>query len=230
VATKQREDFLNRIASKLGRPRRSGVTPPDWAAKPYTHLHKGLDHEGLVQQFIENLRFLQTDVLRISSREFKEALDRVLESASARSIVYWDDERLHALGLGSLLEERGIMHHTWDTTTDEQELRNYAADAEMGIAYAEMGLSETGTVMLWNGGGRGRPVSLLPPVFVAVLSEKTIVPRLTEAAVYVHEKVLGKLPACINFITGPSRTGDIEMDLAFGVHGPGKVYVILLKE
>lgn len=100
----------------------------------------------------------------------------------------------------------------------------------MGIAYAELGLSETGTVMLWNGGGRGRLVSLLPPVFVAVISENTIIPRLTEAMAYVRGKMSEGLPACINFITGPSRTGDIEADLAFGVHGPGKVYVILLQE
>lgn len=229
MAAKEREEFLNRIAGKLGRARRSGVKPPRWDTKPYAHLHQGLDHEGLVQQFIGNLRTLQTEVLRVSPEDAGQALDRIFESASVRSVVYWDDERLHAIGLSRLLDEKGVVHRAWDTAVDEQELRNYTAGVEMGIAYAELGLSETGSVMLWNGGGRGRMVSLLPPVFVVFLSEKTIVPRLTEAAEYIREKVPVRLPACVNFITGPSRTGDIEMDLAFGVHGPGKVYVILLK-
>ncbi|MFE4200487.1 LutC/YkgG family protein [Aneurinibacillus aneurinilyticus] len=230
MATKEREAFLNRIASKLGRPRRSGIKPPDWGAKPYVHLHEKLDQGGLIQQFIENLRMLRTEVLHIFPEEMEWALQQIFQETLAHSVVYWDDERLHTLGLSQLLDKQGVIHRSWDTSVDEQELRNEIAGIEMGIAYAELGLSETGTVMLWNGGGRGRLVSLLPPVFVVVLSDRTIVPRLTEAAAYVHEKVPGGLPACLNFITGPSRTGDIEMDLAFGVHGPGKVHVILLKE
>ncbi|ERI10292.1 LutC/YkgG family protein [Aneurinibacillus aneurinilyticus] len=230
MATKEREAFLNRIASKLGRPRRSGIKPPDWGAKPYVHLHEKLDQGGLIQQFIENLRMLRTEVLHIFPEEMEWALQQIFQETPAHSVVYWDDERLHTLGLSQLLDKQGVIHRSWDTSVDEQELRNEIAGIEMGIAYAELGLSETGTVMLWNGGGRGRLVSLLPPVFVVVLSDRTIVPRLTEAAAYVHEKVPGGLPACLNFITGPSRTGDIEMDLAFGVHGPGKVHVILLKE
>ncbi|MED4727664.1 lactate utilization protein C [Aneurinibacillus migulanus] len=230
MATREQEEFLNRIAGKLGRPRRSGVKPPVWRAKPYAHLHEKLDQEGLVQQFIENLRMLRTQVLHIPPEEMEWALQQIFQETPAHSVVYWDDERLHKLGLSRLLDKQGVVHRSWDTSVDEQELRNDTAGIEMGIAYAELGLSETGTVMLWNGGGRGRLVSLLPPVFVVILSEKAIMPRLTEATAYVHEKVPDGLPACLNFITGPSRTGDIEMDLAFGVHGPGKVHVILLKE
>ncbi|MED0674093.1 lactate utilization protein C [Aneurinibacillus thermoaerophilus] len=230
MTIKQREEFLARIANRLGRPRRSGVMPPDWMVKPYVHLHAGLNQETLIKQFIENLRALQTEVLRASRGELGKALERIVEDSAARSVVYWNDERLQKIGLDNWLTQRGIAHQVWDVLLDEQELRHRAAGVDMGIAYAELGLSETGTVMLWNGGGRGRLVSLLPPVFVAVLSENTIIPRLTEAMAYVRGKMSEGLPACINFITGPSRTGDIEADLAFGVHGPGKVYVILLQE
>lgn len=226
----EQEVFLNRIAARLGRPRRRGVTPPRREVKPYAHLHRGLDQEALIQQFIENLRMLRTDVLRVSSQEIGEAFASIMKVSSVRSAIYWDDERLHAFGLAAHLEAHGIVHRAWDTAADAEELRRYASGADMGIAYAEMGLSETGTVLLWNGGGKGRLVSLLPPVFVAVLSESTIVPRLTEAMSYVQKRMPNGLPACLNFITGPSRTGDIEMDLAFGVHGPGTVHIILVKE
>jgi L-lactate dehydrogenase complex protein LldG len=225
----QQEHFLNQIASKLGRPRRSGIKPPEWEQQPYKHLHEELDQEGLVQQFIKNLADLRTEVDRVQPAGFAEAFGKVLEKFQARSAIYWDDQRLHDLGLASLLDEKRVEHRAWDTTANEEELRAFAARADIGITFADAGLSETGTVVLFNGAGRGRLVSLLPPVYVAILWESSILPRLTQGAAYVRQRMTEGLPACINFISGPSRTGDIEMDLAFGVHGPGKVHVILLQ-
>ncbi|MEB3101745.1 LutC/YkgG family protein [Ferviditalea candida] len=230
-AQKTQEAFLDHIANKLGRPRRHGVTPPVWPNKPYAHLYQGLGREDLVQQFIANLAALnQTEVDRIPKSELGRVLHKATAKFAARSVLSWEDERFYSLQLEQCLKETGVVHRVWRPTEDEQELRAYAAQADMGIAFAEMGLAETGTVVLWNGGGRGRLVSLLPPVFVAVLREADIHPRLTQAVAHVHRQVERGLPACINFITGPSRTGDIEMDLAFGVHGPGKVHIILLTD
>lgn len=228
--TDVQESFLNNIARKLGRNRRSSVTPPKWKNDPLRHFPKEIDHESLVEQFIANLHALHTEVSHIYRSEIENALQYVAEKFDVQSAVYWDDERLHQLEIGKYLTKNLISHRIWQSKDDERELRGYVARTDMGITYAEMGLAETGTVVLWNGGGRGRLVSVLPPVYVAILSEQTIYRRLTEGMTAVHEHVPNGLPACINFITGPSRTGDIEMELAFGVHGPGKVHVILLKD
>lgn len=226
----QQDAFLERIAGKLGRPRRSGVTPPAWEKQPYLHLYEGMDEEALITQFVRSMAALNTEVDRISREEFPHVLGRVMEKFGANSVLSWDDERLHELGLCLLLEEKNITHQKWCTQQDARELQAYAAEVDMGITFADMGLAETGTVVLFNGGGRGRLVSLLPPVYVAVLRESTIRLRLTDGVARVHQQVQTGLPACINFISGPSRTGDIEGDLALGVHGPGKVHVILLRE
>ncbi|EMA6343496.1 lactate utilization protein C [Bacillus cytotoxicus] len=228
--TDVQESFLNNIARKLGRNRRSGVIPPKWNNNPLRHFPKEIDHETLVEQFIANLHALHTEVSHIYRSEIENTLQYVAEKFDVQSAVYWDDERLHQLEIGEYLTKNFISHRIWQSKGDERELRDYVARADMGITYAEMGLAETGTVVLWNGGGRGRLVSILPPVYVAILSEQTIYRRLTEGVTAVHEYVPNGLPTCINFITGPSRTGDIEMELAFGVHGPGKVHVILLKD
>lgn len=230
-AQKGQEAFLDTLANKLGRPRRSGVTPPIWPNKPYEHLYQGLSQEDLINQFIDSLAVLnRTEVDRIPRSELGKVLQKVTAKFDVRSVMSWEDVRFHALQLDQCLQEAGVEHRVWRPTEDEQELRASAAQVDMGITFADMGLAETGTVVLWNGGGRGRLVSLLPPVFVAVLQEAHIYPRLTQAVAHVHRQVEQGLPACINFITGPSRTGDIEMDLAFGVHGPGKVHVILLTD
>ncbi|MCP1123395.1 lactate utilization protein C [Bacillus sp. 3103sda1] len=224
------ESFLNNIACKLGRYRRSGVTPPKWNKDPLRHIPKEMDREYLVEQFITNLNALHTEVSHIYRSEIENALQYVVQKFNVQSAVYWDDDRLQQLEIEKHLTRNFVSHRMWQSKEEERKLRDYVAQVDMGITYAEMGLAETGTIVLWNGGGRGRLVSVLPPVYVAILSEHTIYRRLTEGVTRVHEHVPNGLPACINFITGPSRTGDIEMELAFGVHGPGKVHVILLKD
>lgn len=224
------EQFLQNIAQKLGRKRRSNVTPPTWNTNTLQHYEVECSHEQLVQQFIWNLNELHTEVSHIYESEMGEALHYAIRKFGVQSAVLWDDERLERLEVRQHLTNNLVTHRVWSAKGDEQELRKYAAKVDMGITYAEMGLAETGTVVLWNGGGRGRLVSVLPPVYVVILSERTIYRRLTEGVAAVHKEVSNGLPACINFITGPSRTGDIEMELAFGVHGPGKVHVILLKD
>lgn len=224
------QTFLNHLAEKLGRPRRSGVKPPAWNREPFLHLYQEKTQEDLIRQFIEILNQNRTEVDRIHRDQFKQALDKVLNKFQVRSAVFWDDPTLQQLQLEQHLSEREIASTSWNSAKSEQQLRNAAAQVDLGITFADMGLAETGTVVLWNGGGRGRLVSVLPPAYLCILSERNIVPRLTQAVQHIHSQVPEGLPACINFITGPSRTGDIEGDLAIGVHGPGKVHVILLRD
>ncbi|AZU62677.1 LutC/YkgG family protein [Neobacillus mesonae] len=230
MEAERQESFLNTIAGKLGRHRRHAVTPPNWQQKPYEQLHRENDRKKLIQPFIGNLAALNTEVSHIDRSEMADALDFIIQKFKVTSAISWDDDRLHQLQLGKHFFEKKVEFQVWDPMGDEQELRDLVSKVDMGITFAEMGLSETGTVVLWNGGGRGRLVSALPPVYVAILSESTIFPRLSDSVAAIHDQISNGLPSCINFITGPSRTGDIEMELALGVHGPGKVHVILLKD
>lgn len=222
--------FLANIASRLNRERRSGVKPPQWNSEPFHHLYQGKTQEELISHFIASLQLLNTEVDRIHREELAETLGRVLNKFSVQSALFWDDDWLLELGITDVFDSLGILHKNAGHLVNEQELRSFAAHVDIGITSATMGLAETGTLVLFNGEGRGRVVSLLPPVYLCILPESRIVPRLTQAMHLIHNKVAEGLPACINFITGPSRTADIEMDLALGVHGPGKVHVIFLKE
>jgi L-lactate dehydrogenase complex protein LldG len=228
----KQEQFLKNLAKRLGRQRRSGVKPPNWGSQPYLHLYEDKAKEDLIQEFIANLAQLNTQVDRVSRSEWKSALANVLEKFGVKSAVYWNDPYLHELDLSAAFSEMQISSYEWDVRADKTEMKEKAATVDLGVACADLGLAETGSVVLNNGGGRGRVISLLPPAFLCILREDQIVPRLTHAVQLIHQQVVGglPLPACINFITGPSRTGDIEMDLAFGVHGPGKVHIILLKD
>lgn len=99
-----------------------------------------------------------------------------------------------------------------------------AEHAELGIVTAEAGVAATGTIVLRNGWRRARLTSLLPPRIAVVLREQDIVFSVREAM-----RVAGRkpLPACVNFITGPSSSADIEGDIFVGVHGPGTVKIVI---
>jgi L-lactate dehydrogenase complex protein LldG len=87
---------------------------------------------------------------------------------------------------------------------------------------------ETGTLVLEGGPGKGRTVTLLPPTYVAVVPVGRILRIEPEAIEKYAGGEAGRLPANVCFHTGPSQSGDIEMSLFVGMHGPGDVHVILV--
>lgn len=91
-------------------------------------------------------------------------------------------------------------------------------DVEVGVSIAELAIAETGTLVVTASEGRSRMSSLAPPVNVILISRKSIVGTLAEA--------IPLIPTSTSvFITGPSRTADIEGILVRGVHGPGELLV-----
>lgn len=98
---------------------------------------------------------------------------------------------------------------------------------EVGVTGAQAGIAETGTIVLDSSVERNRLVSLVPPVHIAILDASRIYATLGETLNILQS---GKeLSPAITFITGPSRTADIELTLAIGVHGPQELYVIVVQ-
>lgn len=100
--------------------------------------------------------------------------------------------------------------------------------ADVGITGADAGIAATGSLVLASGPGKPRSVSLLPPVHVALLAESRIVPTLEEWLAANGDTL--PRPAGIVLVSGPSRSGDIEMVVTLGVHGPGEVHILLVSD
>lgn len=98
-------------------------------------------------------------------------------------------------------------------------------DYDVGISTAQAGIAETGTLLLESEAERHRLVSLVPPVHIAIVDAADICLTLVEALAAVGRG--SDLSPTITLITGPSRTADIELTLAIGVHGPQELYVIV---
>jgi L-lactate utilization protein LutC len=98
-------------------------------------------------------------------------------------------------------------------------------DFEVGITTAQAAIAETGTLVLDSSCEWNRLVSVVPPVHIAVIAASKIRETLGETLAMLQSG--GELSPAITFITGPSRTADIELTLTIGVHGPQELYVIV---
>ena len=113
-----------------------------------------------------------------------------------------------------------------------QELRRAFLEAGMGITGANAAIAETGSIMLVTNEGNAELVATLPPVHVAVLGVEKILPSLDDAVAMLRllprSGTAQKLTVRVSFITGPTRTSDIELTPVRGAHGPKAMYIILL--
>ena len=97
---------------------------------------------------------------------------------------------------------------------------------DAGISACDALVAQTGSVLVTSQSAGGRALSVLPPHHVVLARREQIVPDLTAAFALLKAKYATAYPSLISFITGPSRTGDIERILVLGAHGPKKLTVL----
>lgn len=103
------------------------------------------------------------------------------------------------------------------------------AAADCAVVVATGAIAQTGTVVVDSTANRGRSNSLLPPRVAFVVDEATIVDTPGDVLRHRHRWWPERPPSQIVFISGPSRSADIEMTLTVGVHGPGAVHAIVVR-
>ena len=103
-------------------------------------------------------------------------------------------------------------------------------DCDVGISGAQWAIAETGTLVLESDRERHRLTSLVPAVHIALIEANRIRQTLGEVLKTISEQGPDALSRTVTFITGPSRTSDIELTLAIGVHGPAELHVIVIED
>lgn len=98
---------------------------------------------------------------------------------------------------------------------------------EVGLTGAFAGIAETGTLMMRSGPDHPTTLNFLPDTHVVVIRKSQIVGSYEDAWDRIRE---GKMPRTVNFITGPSRTGDIEQTIFLGAHGPRRMHIVLVED
>lgn len=195
------------------------------AEPPASHAREWLPPVGgtaaqQLELFARNAADLKADFQLLNSRdELKVALGKIAVAEKWQRVASHDGELSQfasgSLGLPVLLTDKG-----------------YAADelekCDASITECDVLVAQTGGVALTSRSAGGRALSILPPHHVVVARREQVVSDLPAAFAWLQRKYAPDFPSMISFITGPSRTGDIERILVLGAHGPKKLTIFCI--
>lgn len=206
-------------AVAAGGPGSLTILPAD-VARPW--LPDGGDTpEERVAILAENLAKLRAEVHRVA--DLAAAADTVARIAAERS---WKRVAWHGHDAVAPLAARlGCETYRVDAGAFD---KNALEGCEAGITACEAAVAQTGSILVSSGSCGGRALSILPHVHVVICGVEQVVGTLGDAFELVRERHAGRLPSMLSFITGPSRTGDIERILVLGAHGPKELVVLLV--
>ncbi len=227
---KGKETFIANVSRCLGRDGLPGTVPVFSPPSEVQHefLHDS-DQDELQQVFRKNSEANGTLFFECSTAELISTLLQALQSFDSGPVVIGDHAYFRDQGVIDALQKQIKECYLWDTAKPREENMQKAETAMVGISMAEMGLAESGTVILFSHQGTGRSVSLLPTYAITVVRKRDLRPRLTQGMAFLRS--LDKpLPASVNFVSGASSTADIELVPVKGVHGPLKIAYVLIDD
>ena len=203
-----RDQILNRLKA-----RQHDVDLPDrWRSRRH--------FSDLAGRFSESLQASKGEVHHVDTlADAWQRLDHVLADLDVATAVVNQTPPLDAMDWSQHWPD--VDWHVVGQT--EGALRDFCTTADVGISSAEAALAETGTIAISSGAGQSRLATLLPPVHVALVPTDRLVADIFS---WVADRP-SPFPANLTFVSGPSKTADIEQTLAVGVHGPKRFIVIL---
>ena len=222
----ERENILGRIRRALAVPAPRPETAPAGSPTPAsTDPHRvlpavGANLEENLALFQKNAVELRADFILVKNpEELAVQLVKISRAeqwtkvASHKGVL--TDAACRALGLPTLRT---------DAPYDKLELEK----CDAGISECDALVAQTGSVLVTTRSAGGRALSVLPPHHVVLARTAQMLPGLPEAFALLKTKYGQAFPSLMSFITGPSRTGDIERILVLGAHGPKKLTILCL--
>ena len=244
-----REEFLQSVRLALGREpgppsplyHRLEQTLPELEAHAEEIRLRVAEHRAaLLDRLAEVAGFRGWLVCRSSNpEEAVEYIVSVAQGLDGNRVVRSGQEVFQEVPVDGALTSLGlsvtvIAHSSQDDSqaATSQKHRQEAEASGLGITGADYAVAETGSVILLPRRGISRLVSLLPPIHIAVVRPQDIIESLDDLFLLRrldYHRNRGEMGSYLNFITGPSRTADIEQTLIQGVHGPKEVHLVILE-
>lgn len=223
-----RESFLKKIKEQTarGRAHRVAINPAATAEAAYVGGGDDLAATLLAEWIAvggKGERVMGADAARAYLR-------KLIDQNHVTRAIRWKHPLLQRLNVDADLSAANVSVRVWDELEQQPPDTRWVAAfaADLGITSVDWAVAETGSLALCSRHGQGRIVSLLPPVYLAIVEPSQIVPDLFDLFARLEEHKQN-LPSNIALVTGPSKTGDIELKLTTGVHGPGEVHLLIVE-
>jgi L-lactate dehydrogenase complex protein LldG len=212
----QRQTILGQIRASLNRDALDSP-PPRTIEQALVPARARGDAALLVQRFVQEAEEVATTVHRVASNEdVPDEVARYLAAENLPAVLRMaPDHRLAAIPW--------TRRPTITVTIGDSD-----GGDEVGLTGALAGVAETGTLVLHSGPESPTTLNFLPATHIVVLNTDQIVGAYEQAIALL--RAAGPLPRTINFITGPSRTADIEQQLELGAHGPRRLHIVLVED
>jgi L-lactate dehydrogenase complex protein LldG len=200
---------IENIRRSLGRTAQTRLSLRPAIYEP--RLPESVDSE--ITRFLEEVKKLSGAGQKLSSSDIDSALKTLVKEQNIHKVTVWETPNLKQLGVAEILSSLSVELVSPNASKHEMAL------CDLGITEADFLLPETGTLILRSSAEKPRAVSLLPRVHLAIVRPEML--RADMHQVFAEAKDSHYLV----FITGPSRTADIELTVTLGVHGPRNLYV-----
>ena len=207
-----RDEILNQLQQS----HREATMPEPWQSRR--------DFADLAERFTQALTAVFGEVRQAENLDGAwQLVGEIIEELNAEKIVVNGERPLTEYNFPQKWPQ---IHWHIVGQSDDGDLRQFCTDANLGISGAEAALAETGSVLVISGSAQSRLATLLPPVHLALVPTSILTTDLfTWTAVRQNP-----MPANLVFVSGPSKTADIEQTMAVGVHGPKRFIVILYND
>ena len=196
----------------------------DWAKQAFG---EGLVKAEYWNDFETNAKTAAAEVFRVKNfaegeAKLQELLKEYADRTSGGIMAVGGDENPALKGIYDRIAQSGAAVYT-----DKFDIYEHRATADIGISTAEFCVAETGSLCVDNYSYEARVATMLPYVNIVFVNANYVVENVSVAC-----KIIGRVfdKGYLGFVTGPSRTADIERVLSLGVHGPNKLLIIAVED
>ena len=217
------EQARDRIFARLNSA--AGLTaPPD--ARPEPPAQSEYSHQEKIDRLKSLMEAMRTEVHITTEQDWLNLLEDIIRQRQIKDLLY-----------GPLSPIGEALQQKWQNTANGlpelvpydveiENIKERVFNVEAGITSTMGGIADTGALILWSSKEEPRLMSLVPPVHIAILKAGKIYNSLLEAMQKGNWSA--GMPTNAFLISGPSKTADIELVLAFGVHGPKELIVLIV--
>ena len=219
-----RTKFLDNLIEK-----RRGVELPFEPYRPISDLPEShladLSSSELLEIAKEQASRVSANLVETTSLEMNEVIRQLIEKSGGGQVMIPTTDEFDNLGI-KVNSDQVVKWKIGKENRDEN--ISAAQNSNVVVAVPKFFLAESATIVVESEAGQGRSLHFLPTHYISVIPLSRMVPRSTQAAAWFDENK--KPGSTLHFISGPSNSGDIEMQLVVGLHGPLEINYVIVKD